>query len=114
MNKSIITIALMAALSASSMGAASTSYYGFCPKDCNEAEMTAIGSGSNTFIEGAIRLDASVDPLVGKLKGRKITGVRCFLRADYKQKSKGFSCVKVFTDGLEGTPVGKTVNFNSG
>ena len=114
MNKSIITIALMAARSASSMGAASTSYYGFCPKDCNEAEMTAIGSGSNTFIEGAIRLDASVDPLVGKLKGRKITGVRCFLRADYKQKSKGFSCVKVFTDGLEGTPVSKTVNFNSG
>ena len=76
--------------------------------------MTAIGSGANAFMEAAIRIDPAIDPLVAKLQGRKILGVRCYLRADYKQKSKGFSCVKAYTDGLEGKAVSKTVNFLAG
>lgn len=104
----------MGALWAPSMSGSSPGYYGFSPKECPEEEMTAIGSGANAFMEAAIRIDPAIDPLVAKLQGRKILGVRCYLRADYKQKSKGFSCVKAYTDGLEGKAVSKTVNFLAG
>lgn len=114
MKKHLISILLTGALWAPSMSGSSPGYYGFSPKECPEEDMTAIGSGSNAFMEAAIRIDPAIDPLVSKLQGSKILGVRCYLRADYKQKSKGFSCVKAYTEGLEGKAVSKTVNFLAG
>ena len=114
MNRHLISLLLTGTLCASSMSASSPVYYGFSPKTCAEDNLSAIGSGANAFMEAAIRLDPSVDPLVAKLQGHRIIGVRCYLRADYKQKSKGFSCVKAYTGGLEDKAVSKTVNFLAG
>lgn len=104
----------MGALSVSSVNADTPSYYGYAPKECAESEITALGSGNNAFMEAAIRIDPARDPLVAHLKGCKVTGVRCYLRADYKQKSKGFSCVKIYKDGLDSKADSKTVNFLAG
>lgn len=112
MKKILLSIMFMAALGVPSMNA--DSYYGFAPKECSETEMTALGSGTNAFMEAAIRIDPALDPLIANLKGRKITGVRCYLRADYKQKNKGFSCVKIYKNGLDSRADSKTVNFLAG
>lgn len=104
----------MGALYGAPMTAASPFYYGFAPKDCDADEMTAIGTASNAFIEGVIRMDPALDPLAARLKGRNIIGVRCYLRADYRQKSKGFSCIKAYTGAPGENAVTKTVNFDAG
>lgn len=114
MNRLILSLLLAGGLSASSASASAPVYYGFAPTDCTVDNLNSLGTGNNSFIEAAIRVDAASDPLVADLKGKKVTGVRCFLRSDYKQKSKGFSCIKIYTDGLESTPVTKTVNFLAG
>lgn len=114
MKSFIFSILLAGGLTAFSAGAATEVRYGFAPTDATEAELNALGTGNNSFLESAIRVDAATDPLVGALKGNKITGVRCFLRSDYKQKSKGFSCIRLYPDGLESTPVVKNVNFTAG
>ncbi len=113
MNRLLTSLTLMWALCAPAMGAG-PGYYGFCPKDCAPEELTAIGSGANAFMEAAIRIDPATDPLAASLKGRGILGVRCYLRADYRQKSKGFSCVKAYTGALDGEAVSKTANFVAG
>lgn len=110
----MLSLMLTGALSASSVSAASLGYYGFSPHECGEDDIAAIGSGANAFMEAAIRIDPEADPLVANLKGRNILGVRCYLRADYKQKSKGFSCVKAYTGSLEEEAASKTVNFTAG
>lgn len=114
-NLSIYSLALLAGsllLPAATAGA--TGYYGFAPNDCPQEEISAVGTGSNAFMEAAILLDPSADALVKRLKGSRITGVRCYLRADYKQKSKGFSCVKVYPGSLDAEPTVRTVNFSAG
>lgn len=111
----LIIKAMLAAyglLSAATVSA--TGYYGFAPNECPESEINAIGTGANAFMEAAIRLDPQADALVARLAGRSISGVRCYLRADYKQKSKGFSCVKIYRGSLDAEPVVKTVNFTAG
>lgn len=105
---------LMVALSATTMSAYANTYYGYCPHECTDDEIIAIGSGANAFMEAAIRLDPSGDPLMASLKGQKILGVRCYLRTDYKQKSKGYSCVRAYSGSLETATVSKVSNFLAG
>lgn len=89
-------------------------YYGFAPNETPASELIAIGSGRNAFLEAVVSVDASKDPLVAKLKGSKITGVRFYLRADFKQKSKGFSQARIYTDGLEKVTQSVTEDFVEG
>ncbi|MCF0199757.1 MAG: hypothetical protein HUK02_10630, partial [Bacteroidaceae bacterium] len=61
--------------------------YGFAPRTLAPEDIAAHGTAMNNFIECAICLNPSADPLLASLKGSKVVGVRCYLRADYKQKS---------------------------
>lgn len=114
MKKILLSLFLMGALSAPSMSAGNPAYYGFSPHECTDADISAVGSGNNAFMEAAIRIDPAIDPLVADLKGQSILGVRCYLRADYKQKSKGFSCIKAYIGSFEEEAESKTVNFTAG
>ena len=63
-NLSIYSLALLAGsllLPAATAGA--TGYYGFAPNDCPQEEISAVGTGSNAFMEAAILLDPSADAL---------------------------------------------------
>lgn len=114
MKKFLLSLLLTGAFTTAPMSAAPPAYYSFSPHECTNSETSAVGSGKNAFMEAAIRIDPAVDPLVSNLKGHNILGVRCYLRADYKQKSKGFSCIKAYLGSLEDEVASKTTNFTAG
>lgn len=83
MRKIVLSILSLFALAA---GAQVVSHYGFTPDDFVAEDIQAQGTGENAFVAGMICLDPVNDPVVQRLKGQKVLGVRCFLRADYAQK----------------------------
>ncbi len=90
------------------------SYFGFAPLDPDPELTTAQGSGKNGFAEAAITLDPVSNGVVRALKGSRIIGVRCFMRADYPQKSKRTSSVNVRVGSLDAEPVKNYVNLFQG
>lgn len=90
--------------------------YGYAPADCADAELSRIGSGKNSFVQGMVCFNPADDPALVRLrdKGYKIKGVRCYLLDEYAQKrqSRSFVCA------AEGTPantVRQTLcNFSAG
>lgn len=89
-------------------------YYGYSPLDPDYSGTTAQGSGKNGYAEAAIALDPSANPVAAHLKGKKIVGVRCYMRSDYPQKSKRTSSVNVRKGSREADPVKQYVDFFSG
>ena len=89
-------------------------FYGYAPLTPNQEEIAAHGSGKNNFTEAMIALDPSSDPMLQRLKGSKIVGVRCYLRADYNQASKRQSLIRLYQNELKSTPIDKPVNFKMG
>ena len=61
--------------------------YGYAPglDNVNSEELSGLGSGMNKFVQGMTLFDPSEDPVIARMKGKKVVGVRCYLRADYKQ-----------------------------
>lgn len=98
----------------SAAAADGVSYFGFAPLEIEDAQKSFQGSGKNKYIEAAICLDPQVTPYLANLKGSQIVGVRCYVRTDYKQKMKGYSCVNLYEGSLNAEPVRKTVNFTAG
>ena len=88
--------------------------YGYAPRTLSPDVVTAHGTAMNNFIEAGICLDPAADPLLADLKGSKVVGVRCYLRADYKQKSKKWSSVWVRTGSLTAEPTAQYENFTEG
>ena len=89
-------------------------HYGFAPDSFVAEEIQAQGTGENAFVAGMICLDPTTDPVVKRLKGHQVKGVRCFLRADYKQKRQKYTYIM----HASGTPDAESVktycNFEEG
>lgn len=99
---------------AMSVQADAEAYFGFAPLDPAPETTTAQGGGKNGYAEAAITLDPVSNPVVGALKGKKIIGVRCFVRADYPQKKKRTSSVNVRLGSLSSEPVKNYADFFEG
>lgn len=89
-------------------------YYGYTPQKPAPVDVTAFGTGMNNFVEGAICLNPANDPLLERLQGSKVVGVRCFMRAEYKQKSKRYTSIWTRRGSLKETPEQTYVNFAEG
>lgn len=107
-------LAALLPLTAGAAAAQTTGYIGFAPNECAETEISAQGTGKNQYIEVAIKLDPETTPYFASMAGCQIVGVRCYLRADYKQKGKGYSTVNLYSGSLTAEPVRRTVNFTQG
>lgn len=59
--------------------------YGYAPASPTADEMSALGGNKNQFVQGLTCFDPSEDPVLQRLKGKEILGVRCYVRADYQQ-----------------------------
>ena len=68
--------------------------YGYCPEGAAAGELSALGIGNKSgFVQGMVCFDPTADPALGRMKGRDILGVRCYLRADYKQAKQKRSAI---------------------
>ena len=102
------------ALFALGTAAQTTSHYGFAPDTLVPEDIQALGTGENAYVAGMICLDPVNDPVVQRLKGQKITGVRCYLRAAYAQKRQKRTCVMHTTGSPDATPVKTYCDFDEG
>lgn len=91
-------------------------YYGFAPVSTPESErLSAIGLGENGVLNAAICLDPATDPVVARLKGKKVTGVRVCMRVAYEQEFDERSYITAFEGELTNTPTQrKYVDFKEG
>ncbi len=111
MIKKILTSALLAVAMLAS--AQEVVRYGYAPEEMAEVYTVYQGQGANGFIAGAICLDPQTDPVVARLEGHQIKGVRCFLHHDYKQARQKRSMI-LHTDNLEGELTTKNCDFVQG
>lgn len=75
--------------------------YGYAPSgDVATEDLSALGGNKNEFVQGMVRFDPAADPALVRMRGKKILGVRCYLRADYKQARQKRSAILAST----GTP----------
>ena len=89
-------------------------YYSLAPAQPEATSITAHGTGMNNYVEGAICLNPADDPLVARLKGHKVVGVKCYLRQEYNQAAKSQSMITAAVGSLEEEPLKKTANFSEG
>lgn len=59
--------------------------YGYAPNDVSANEISALGGNKNEFVQGVVLFDPATDPVWARMKGKQVLGVRCYVRADYKQ-----------------------------
>ena len=72
--------------------------YGYAPGSVTGEEVAGLGSGMNKFVQGMTLFDPTDDPAISRMKGKKVVGVRCYLRADYKQAKNKRSAVLASTE----------------
>lgn len=112
--KTIMTASLACLCIAGAKAQDTSIYMGYAPLYPAQEETYATGTGENKFLEVAMCIDPSADPLTTRLKGSEIVGVRCFLSEEYRQKSKEFSSVALHTGTLGNETERKIVNFDKG
>ena len=74
--------------------------YSYAPADALTTELSGLGGGKNQFVQGMVLFDPTADPALARLQDKRILGVRCYLRADYKQARQKRSGILAAT----GTP----------
>lgn len=89
-------------------------HYGYAPDNLSADVIKAQGTGENAYICGMICLDPEVDPVVKRLKGVQVKGVRCYLRADYQQKRQKYSHVMYAQGSVDAEPTKTLCNFKEG
>ena len=87
--------------------------YGYAPEVMSEANTVYQGLGANGFIGGMICLDPQADPVVARLAGHQVKGVRCYLHHDYKQARQKRSMI-MHTSDIQAEPTTKTCDFVEG
>lgn len=97
MKKIVLSILSLFVLAA---GAQTVSHYGFTPDEFVAEDIQAQGTGENAYVAGMICLDPVNNPVVQRLKGQKVLGVRCYLRTDYVGKRQK----RTFVMHATGTP----------
>lgn len=111
--KSILTPALL--LAAAAAGAQSTTHFGYVADNPSLEDLSSQGTNKNLWLECAVGFDPATVPYFASLKGAKITGVRCYLRCDYKQKAQGRTTINLYAGELSDSPLlSKTTNFLEG
>lgn len=75
---------------------------------------SAVGSGENAYFAALVGMDPATDPVMQRLKGQKIIGVRCYMRAAYKQKSQKRSYVMACQGTPDNVAAQQYVNFTEG
>lgn len=88
--------------------------YGYAPEVCVEEDMIAQGSGTNGFCAGMICLDPNSDPVVKRLEGHFVKGVRCYFLNDYKQSRQNRSKVLYATGNINSGVNGEVCDFVAG
>lgn len=101
---------MASAMVASAQGVVS---YGYAPKEMSESDRIFQGQGANGFLAGLICLDPSVDPVVARLEGHQIKGVRCYMHSDYKQARQDRSYI-MHTTHPDAEPTKKICDFVEG
>lgn len=114
MIKKYLLTACMALLTCLAGTAQNTVRYGYCPEELGTDDMVAQGTGKNKFVEARICLDPQTDPVMQRLKGHQIKGVRAYLRDDYKQAVQKRSFVVAGKNTPEDETVKKFCNFTTG
>lgn len=75
--------------------------YGYCPEGAATDELSALGIGTKSgFVQGMVLFDPQADAVLGRMKGQQIRGVRCYLRADYKQAKQKRSAILASTGSV--------------
>ena len=75
-------------------------YYGYSPRVVETEEVSGYGSGKNNFLSVGMRFSTQEDSIWSSLKGKNVLGVRVYMRAEYKQKTKKWSCVEAYEGSL--------------
>ena len=88
--------------------------YSYAPNATTDETMTGVGSNKNSFVQGAVLFDPATDPVVARLKGKSVKGMRCYLRADYAQARQKRSAVQVFQGSLSNNILTQYVDFVQG
>ncbi len=113
--KSITTAALLFLGGAAVAANNSPIYFGYAPSDPDPEDLSAQGSGKNNYLEAMVRLSPSESPMLAALKGSKVTGIRCYLRSEYRNTTgKKYSCISSYTGSLDATAERETVHFAKG
>ena len=101
MIKRILTSALLFA--SIMLSAQEVVRYGYAPEEIADVYKVYQGQGANGHLGGMICLDPAVDPVMERLAGHQIKGVRCYLHHDYKQARQKRSMV-MHTSSLDAEP----------
>lgn len=88
-------------------------HYGYAPNTMAEADMIVQGQDGNGFLAGLICLDPAIDPVVKRLEGHQIKGVRCYLRTAHKQSRQKRSYI-MHTTHPDAESTKKICDFEAG
>lgn len=88
--------------------------YSYGPDTLKMEAMAGVGSNKNSFVQGAVLFDPATDPSLARLKGKSIKGIRCYLRADYKQARQKRSAVQVFQGSFSNNVLTQYVDLTEG
>ncbi|MCR5180521.1 MAG: hypothetical protein K6C30_04830 [Bacteroidaceae bacterium] len=90
--KTYLSVIICCCLLATGHSAAQTPY-SYAPDEVSEDELSALGGNKSQFVQGLVCFDPITDPALARLRGHQVKGVRCYLRADYKQARQKRSAV---------------------
>lgn len=96
-------------------GAMAQTVYGYVPDNADLSMLNAGGSGQNSTLEGAVKLDPAADPGLASLKGHHITGIRVYLHKESRFKSQKRTFCAIRPGSLSADTTASTfVNFKEG
>lgn len=75
--------------------------YGYAPTGVADNELSALGGNKNEFVQGMVLFDPASDLALARIKGKEIKGIRCYMRADYKQKRQSRSAILASTGKID-------------
>lgn len=88
--------------------------YGYAPGSVSSEEISGLGGGINEFVQCMTCFDPSGDPAFARMKGKKVVGVRCYLRAAYSQARQKRSAILASQGSVAGFIRTQYVNFEEG
>ena len=89
-------------------------YYSYAPLAAAQEQLSGLGSNKNSFVQGAVLFDPSADAALARMKGKKVVGVRCYMRDDYAQARQRRSAVQAFEGSLANNVRTQYVDFKQG
>ena len=90
--------------------------YGYAPGTdiVNNEEISGLGGGKNEFVQCMTRFDPSSDPVIARMKGKKVVGVRCYLREAYNQARQKRSAIQASQGSVGNLVCTQYVDFVQG